>query len=428
MKTSGIATAATTNQNRTVSRSTRKRSRQRSIVGQCSTALLILLLWAAPAHAQAIGTAMPWVAQQWSDNSGNPCNACKLYTYASGTTTPLSTYSDVALTTANANPVILDAAGRATVYVSAASYKFVLKSSADATIWTRDAIASVALSAASRRVSDGRLTLSSVTPVTRADVTAATTVYFTPYNGNEIALYDGTAWAIFRFAELSLSLGTDAADTNYDVFAYNNAGVVAIERLAWTSASARASPLALQDGVYVKSGTTTRRYLGTYRTTGTIGQTEDSTLKRFVWNQYNRAPRSLAVRESTDSWTYTLATFRQANNSTANQVAFVIGNSEVRLDLRLVAMATNSVGATGVAVAIGEDSTTAAMPGSLMQNATAQSGIYGTASAHVSRMIDLGYHYYTWLEFSAASGTTTWYGDSGAPTNLQTGMAGFIDG
>jgi hypothetical protein len=51
------------------------------------------------------------------------------------------------LTVANTNPIILDSAGRTPsgFFLSAASYKFVLKTSADVTVWTADNIASVGL-------------------------------------------------------------------------------------------------------------------------------------------------------------------------------------------------------------------------------------------------------------------------------------------
>ena len=82
-------------------------------------------------------TVMPSPIMQFLSEAGAPYAAGKLYTYAAGTTTPLDSYSD-SIGTANANPVILDAAGRATVYLSANTYKFVLTTSADVTVWTRD--------------------------------------------------------------------------------------------------------------------------------------------------------------------------------------------------------------------------------------------------------------------------------------------------
>jgi hypothetical protein len=75
---------------------------------------------------------------QLFDSAGDPVAGGKLYAYAAGTSTPQNTYTDVDLTTANANPVILDSAGRATVFLSPAAYKFTLKTSADVELWTQD--------------------------------------------------------------------------------------------------------------------------------------------------------------------------------------------------------------------------------------------------------------------------------------------------
>lgn len=89
------------------------------------------------------GTVAPSPYFHGYDGNGDPIASGKLYTFAAGTTTPLATYSDSALTTPNANPVILDSAGRATVFLSATSYKFVLKTSADVTVWTQDGVTAV---------------------------------------------------------------------------------------------------------------------------------------------------------------------------------------------------------------------------------------------------------------------------------------------
>src|SRR5512138_2023932 len=81
---------------------------------------------------------MPQGKQQYLDSAGAPLAGGKLYTYAAGTSTPLATYSDQAGTTPNANPVVLDARGEATIFWGAASYKVTLRDSADALIWTQD--------------------------------------------------------------------------------------------------------------------------------------------------------------------------------------------------------------------------------------------------------------------------------------------------
>lgn len=75
------------------------------------------------------------------DNSGQPLAGGKLYTYDAGTSTPKTTYQDKTTSTPNTNPVVLDANGYADVWLDTGGYKFVLKTSADVTLWTKDDIA-----------------------------------------------------------------------------------------------------------------------------------------------------------------------------------------------------------------------------------------------------------------------------------------------
>jgi hypothetical protein len=80
------------------------------------------------------------------DDNGDPLAGGKVYTYAQGTSTPKATYSDKNCTTPNANPIILDSRGEATVYLGG-YYKIILKDSADATIWTMDNIVGIGYTA-----------------------------------------------------------------------------------------------------------------------------------------------------------------------------------------------------------------------------------------------------------------------------------------
>src|SRR6266705_2236564 len=84
-------------------------------------------------------TLAPLPKLQFLDANGAPYAGGLLYTYAAGTSTPLVTYADNA-GTPNANPVVLDSAGRATVYLGASAYKVILKDSGGATVYTQDNI------------------------------------------------------------------------------------------------------------------------------------------------------------------------------------------------------------------------------------------------------------------------------------------------
>lgn len=284
-------------------------------------------------------------------------------------------------------------------------------------------------------ICQGRLTLTSGTAITTSDVAAATTLYFTPYQGNRIAVYDGTTWKFYTLSETSLSLSGLSADTNYDIFIYDNAGTLTLEALAWTNNTTRATALTTQDGINVKSGATTRRYLGTIRITTVAGQCEDSVAKRYVWNYYNRVARSLSVTDTTDSWNYTTATWRSARGSTTNRVEFVIGLSEDPVTAETLAMVSNSgAGALiNVASGIGIDSTSvnsAKVMGTQVgvdESRPTDFGCGNQAASIYSGYPGIGYHYLQWLEISQAKGATTWYGDN-ALTYVQSGLTGALLG
>ena len=269
--------------------------------------------------------------------------------------------------------------------------------------------------------SEGRLTLETGVAVSTSDQTAKTTLYFTPYQGNRIALYDGSAWRLHAFTERSISLAGLTANTLYDVFIYNNAGTLTLELTAWTNSgagtSARATALALQDGIYVKSGAATRRYLGTIRTTGTIGQCEDSRTKRFVWNNANRVRRSVRRAETTFNWTYSTATWRYLNNSSANRIEVIVGLAEESLSLLATVLVSSTISNSGVNVGIGQNSSTAVATGLLGGRA-----VFATANEFVQPVAlfttipALGYHFFSIIELGFGSGIQTWYGSNNADT------------
>lgn len=269
---------------------------------------------------------------------------------------------------------------------------------------------------------DGRLTLTSGTPVTTGDVTAATTLYFTPYKGSLIGTYSGSAWSVNSFTEKSITLASLTAGLPYDCFIVD--GTLALELTAWTNTTTRATALTTQDGILVKTGATTRRYLGTICIVAT-GESEDSVARRMVWNYYNRVERPMFVTDATDNWTYATATWRAANGTLTNhQVEFVVGVAEDAVDAQLGVRAGFSSGVAG-SIGIGLSSTSAPATGSVFidYSSGATESVNLTASYHGIPAV--GYGFLSWLEYTRSS-TITFYGDSGIPTSSKSTLTAEI--
>lgn len=266
---------------------------------------------------------------------------------------------------------------------------------------------------------EGRLTTESGVAVSTSDRASQSTIYFTPYKGSRVSLYNGTRWTVYGFTERSLALSGLTGGKNYDVFLYDNAGTLTLElSAAWTNDTTRADALALQDGVLVKSGTTTRRFLGTLRASAAT-TTEDTgapasgtTPKRFVWNQYNRVPRLMRAIESADSWTYDTAAWRSMNNDATNRCEYVCGQAEDMLWAQVEGIVALTAVPDNVATGVGVDSTSAnsaLIYGQGIPAAGATNGVFCTYEG----VPGLGYHYLQALEYGSGTATNTWYGDAG---------------
>lgn len=280
-------------------------------------------------------------------------------------------------------------------------------------------------------VNEFRLSLTSGTSVTSADVTAATTLYLTPHSGRRMTVFDGSGNATtLTSAEISIAIPATTSQL-YDVFVYNNSGVLALELLAWTNDTTRATAIVKNGaidaaGVWTKSGDTTRRYVGSMRTTAVSGQTEDSAPNRFVYNQFNEKQRTLG-KYNTGNYTYTTATWREAGGSTTHRVNFIIGVAERAVTLEAISFASNGTSSVNVGGAVGLDSTTAPTPSS-QRNAggVAVGTSMGLAlPSSVETIAAVGFHFASQLEYSAASGTTTWY-DNAFVTGQQAGIGGIV--
>ena len=93
-------------------------------------------------------------------------------------------------------------------------------------------------------------------PVMTTTQSGKTTIFYTPYVGNQVPIWNGTTMTPTTFAELSnvttaSSVGSAgpaavAASSVYDLFVWSNAGTITLTRgPAWTNDTTRSAGTAL---------------------------------------------------------------------------------------------------------------------------------------------------------------------------------------
>lgn len=204
------------------------------------------------------------------------------------------------------------------------------------------------ISESNKNVMHGRLGLVTGNPYSYTDTAASAALYYSPYLGNNLSLYDtGTStWKAYSFSEISIANTGLVASTNYDVFVFNNAGTMTLELVAWASASARVTELTLLTGVYVKTGAYNRRYIGTIRTNA-AAQFANSETQRFVWNMYNQRPTRMYTEDATAN-TYASSTAiiaRAWRNAPATFVTEAVFGLETHINAAMTSSVIPSTGA-----------------------------------------------------------------------------------
>jgi len=254
----------------------------------------------------------------------------------------------------------------------------------------------------------GRLSLASNNPIYNTDITN-NTIYYTPYLGNKLSLYDSStsSWSDYTFSELSLSLLASTNDTNYDIFIYYNGNSLVMEKIAWLNNSNRNSSLILQDGIYVLSTDAKKRYVGSIRTTST-STTEDSKKKRFVWNNSNKIVKQIYATDSV-LHTYTTASYRPYKNITTSGITRIEFISGIDQYLSVSLHSDHFNESNFSSVALGLDSTS-------NPNIDIINGIYVSAgspyghsnistSSNTYVNTNLGYHYIQILQYGSSIST-----------------------
>jgi hypothetical protein len=298
----------------------------------------------------------------------------------------------------------------------------------------------------------GRLTLAAATPVMTSSVSAATTIYYTPYLGSVVPLWNGSAMLPTPWTGDLSNITTNSsvgnagpaavvANSNYDLFVWLNGSTMTLTRgPAWVSPTSRGTgagttELQRQNGIWINKNAIMNgpaANVGTY--VGTVSSDASSQIDFIfggvgtggvaavlgVWNAYNRVDFKGFIGDNTPTWTYTGMAWRAANGSNGVRVSFVLGQQEDYVDAEYTAAVYSTAAADDYpAVAVGLDSTASPSglgSGTSVNNATGLTVRGGAVSN------SLGFHYMQALESIpvAPSGTPTFQGS--ASNSRQTGM------
>lgn len=284
----------------------------------------------------------------------------------------------------------------------------------------------------------GRLTLTASTPILTAAVAAAANVLYTGYLGNLIPIYDGTNFTMMAFTELTNVLANaatgnagpaaGAANENYDLFVWNNAGTLTLTRgPVWTNATTRSAGTALvrTNGILLNNASITNgpaasrgTYVGTVRTDSggaTVswsrgGSAAGGTLATInVWNAYNRVPILGAVLNSDTSWTYSSATIRAVAGSATMRVNLVRGLDEEVSEFHYETSAQLAAASGAAAVVgFGVDATNAFSGPRANVGNNAATAKLEYPSVNYNVLVGLGFHFVSACEQGDGTNTTTY--------------------
>ena len=341
--------------------------------------------------------------------------------------------------------------GQSNVVADSAGDTLTLAAGSNITITTNAATDTVTIAASggggsgSPSIPQGRLTLTTGTPVMTSNATAQTTVYYTPYSGRFVPIYNGTTWTMTDIGGELSQTTTDTTkspsavttNSNYDLFVWNDGGTFRCTRgPAWTSDTARGTGAGTTEltrvaGLLVNANAITNgpaaqrgTYVGTIRTNGSSqvdysfgGTATGGTAAIFgVWNMYNRVTVSAEVRDDTDSWSYSTTSFRAANASNSMRASFVAGLNEDGISATYSGASANS-GSNAMQISIGYDSTSSPSGTYQLWNSSS----IGPSASDLRRLPGLGFHYVQAIERGNTS--ATFYGDNGAGTVVSTGLS-----
>lgn len=230
------------------------------------------------------------------------------------------------------------------------------------------------------------------------DVTAVSTLYYTPAAGNQIPVYNGAQTIMLPFPELSLTLNAShLANTIYDICVFSNGGIpTLVTAPAWQTStpgsSVRGVPAAIAriNGIFVnnlaitgRNGATTyaipanqctmvatgiiNAAAGQMTFTRTYGQSRNWA----VWNFDNGLDIELLVGDSSASWTTASTVFAPSHSLASNAARIVIGQPQDQVSADFVQQAQmlgNSAGPNAIAIGYNVTNAACGLQGAWAQN------------------------------------------------------------
>lgn len=310
----------------------------------------------------------------------------------------------------------------------------------------------------------GRLTLQTGTPVMSTSQSAKAQIFYTCAGGASVPYYTGTADAVDAIASCEVSLtmvsGATAGQTVnnnvYDVWwVHGGANRICIAMSASTgggggwssdggSNTARGTgysqldflfrpyitnknsitncfngatnygPVSANQATWVGTTYTTANGQTSYKF-GTNAASGQNALFG-LYNAYNRVSVATQLRDTTANWAYAVATFRQANNSTSNQIQVVdgLGTSSIAAQYAVDVTISGSSASLGVGV----DST------SVQSGRGGFVGISGDVFTSYRGTVGAGLHTFVPLEAGGGAGTVTWFGGASGEMQFEATIGG----
>lgn len=279
------------------------------------------------------------------------------------------------------------------------------------------------------------------------DVIGATTIYYSPFVGSIVPIFNGTVFVSTQISELTLNLTAAGSTSNtiQDACIFSNNGVpTLVLGPSWTTVSAGSgnrgtgagtAQLTRLQGIWVNAvqivgynggasytiPASQCTYVGSVYIDSSAGQvsayrTWGQSRKWGIWNAYNRQRIVMQEGDSTASWNYTGGA-RAANGNSANSITVFSGLPEEPVSTSYTSLLGATINNSTVqgAIGIGYNSTSSISGtqgfGSLTTSSTAGSNSYSiTLNAEFEAAPSIGINVITALENGTGASAATWTG------------------